>query len=243
MRPLRTTLAAPVEEDEHALAVVVLATTGASAGTSTTSVAAGQVGRARLGQPGEQRHGGEAVGHLARRDMGGLLGRRTTGIPGRHSPPAGRHRRPCPARTGPYDQRHGRRRGARRLLLRGRRPATRSTGRTTTPSTASRSRDEAALFERLVLEINQAGLSWLTILKKRDGFRAAYDGFDVDTVAGLRRRANGPGCWPTPASSATGSRSTPPSPTPPRVQALRAEPRLLRTPGSPRTTRDRRTSG
>ncbi len=44
-------------------------------------------------------------------------------------------------------------------------------------------RDEAVLFERLVLEINQAGLSWLTILKKREGFRAAYDGFDVDRVA------------------------------------------------------------
>ncbi|WP_426573117.1 DNA-3-methyladenine glycosylase I [Aquihabitans sp. McL0605] len=44
--------------------------------------------------------------------------------------------------------------------------------------------DEAALFERLVLEINQAGLSWLTILKKREGFRAAYDRFDVDAVAG-----------------------------------------------------------
>lgn len=44
-------------------------------------------------------------------------------------------------------------------------------------------RADAALFERLVLEINQAGLSWLTILKKRDGFRAAYDGFDVDVVA------------------------------------------------------------
>ncbi len=44
--------------------------------------------------------------------------------------------------------------------------------------------DESALFERLVLEINQAGLSWLTILKKRQGFRAAYDGFDVDAVAG-----------------------------------------------------------
>lgn len=39
------------------------------------------------------------------------------------------------------------------------------------------------LFERLVLEINQAGLSWLTILKKREGFRAAYDGFSVDIVA------------------------------------------------------------
>lgn len=44
-------------------------------------------------------------------------------------------------------------------------------------------RDEAVLFERLVLEINQAGLSWLTILKKREAFRAAYAGFDVDTVA------------------------------------------------------------
>lgn len=44
-------------------------------------------------------------------------------------------------------------------------------------------RDEAVLFERLLLEINQAGLSWETILRKRDGFCAAYDGFDVDMVA------------------------------------------------------------
>lgn len=43
---------------------------------------------------------------------------------------------------------------------------------------------ETALFERLILEINQAGLSWETILKKREGFLRAYDGFDVDTVAG-----------------------------------------------------------
>jgi len=43
--------------------------------------------------------------------------------------------------------------------------------------------DEAILFERLILEINQAGLSWLTILRKREGFRAAYAGFDVDQVA------------------------------------------------------------
>lgn len=39
------------------------------------------------------------------------------------------------------------------------------------------------LFERLILEINQAGLSWLTMLKKREGFRAAYAGFSVDKVA------------------------------------------------------------
>jgi len=51
--------------------------------------------------------------------------------------------------------------------------------------------DETVLFERLVLEINQAGLSWELMLKKREGFRAAYDGFDVDRVAryGERQRA------------------------------------------------------
>jgi DNA-3-methyladenine glycosylase I len=50
--------------------------------------------------------------------------------------------------------------------------------------------DETALFERLVLEINQAGLSWLTILAKRTNFRAAYDNFDIHKVAayGLRER-------------------------------------------------------
>lgn len=44
-------------------------------------------------------------------------------------------------------------------------------------------RSDADLFERLVLEINQAGLSWLTVLKKRAAFRAAFDGFDIDRVA------------------------------------------------------------
>ena len=44
-------------------------------------------------------------------------------------------------------------------------------------------RDEAVLFERLMLEINQAGLSWLTILNKRAAFRAAFAGFEVDRVA------------------------------------------------------------
>lgn len=58
--------------------------------------------------------------------------------------------------------------------------------------------DERVLFERLVLEINQAGLSWLTILKKRDAFRAAFDGFDVDRVAAYgeeerQRLLNDPG--------------------------------------------------
>jgi DNA-3-methyladenine glycosylase I len=42
---------------------------------------------------------------------------------------------------------------------------------------------EPQLFERLMLEINQAGLSWLTILNKRTAFRAAFADFEVDRVA------------------------------------------------------------
>ena len=44
-------------------------------------------------------------------------------------------------------------------------------------------RDDNALFERLVLEINQAGLSWATILKKREAFRKAFADFDIERVA------------------------------------------------------------
>ena len=43
--------------------------------------------------------------------------------------------------------------------------------------------DDNLLFERLILEINQAGLSWITILKKADNFRAAYNRFDIDKIA------------------------------------------------------------
>jgi DNA-3-methyladenine glycosylase I len=43
--------------------------------------------------------------------------------------------------------------------------------------------DDNFLFERLMLEINQAGLSWITILKKKDNFRLAYHGFDIHIVA------------------------------------------------------------
>jgi DNA-3-methyladenine glycosylase I len=50
------------------------------------------------------------------------------------------------------------------------------------------SRDDKVLFERLILEINQAGLSWLTILKKREAFQAAFDGFDIDKVAAYGAR-------------------------------------------------------
>jgi DNA-3-methyladenine glycosylase I len=50
------------------------------------------------------------------------------------------------------------------------------------------SRDDRVLFERLVLEINQAGLSWLTILMKRAAFNEAFAGFDIDRVAGFGAR-------------------------------------------------------
>ena len=46
-------------------------------------------------------------------------------------------------------------------------------------------RDEAALFERLTLEAFQSGLSWLTILRKRPAFRAAFHDFDPDVVAAM----------------------------------------------------------
>lgn len=44
-------------------------------------------------------------------------------------------------------------------------------------------RGETALYERFTLEAFQSGLSWLTILRKRAGFRRAFDGFDAATVA------------------------------------------------------------
>ena len=44
-------------------------------------------------------------------------------------------------------------------------------------------RDGQRLFEKLVLDTFQAGLSWLTILKKREAFRAAFAGFDIERVA------------------------------------------------------------
>jgi DNA-3-methyladenine glycosylase I len=43
--------------------------------------------------------------------------------------------------------------------------------------------DSRALWEKLVLDGFQAGLSWITILKKREAFRAAFDGFDPQSVA------------------------------------------------------------
>lgn len=43
--------------------------------------------------------------------------------------------------------------------------------------------DDKKLFEMLILESMQAGLSWITILKKRENYRAAFDGFDADKMS------------------------------------------------------------
>ena len=45
-----------------------------------------------------------------------------------------------------------------------------------------------AMFERLSLEGFQAGLSWLTILKRREGFRAAFNGFEIPKVANMTEK-------------------------------------------------------
>ncbi|RMF11013.1 MAG: DNA-3-methyladenine glycosylase I [Alphaproteobacteria bacterium] len=48
--------------------------------------------------------------------------------------------------------------------------------------------DDRALFEKLVLDGFQAGLSWITILRKRDNFRRAFDGFDPEVIAHYTER-------------------------------------------------------
>ena len=49
-------------------------------------------------------------------------------------------------------------------------------------------RGDDALYERMALEAFQSGLSWLTILRKRESFRAAFGGFHIETVAGYDER-------------------------------------------------------
>jgi DNA-3-methyladenine glycosylase I len=48
--------------------------------------------------------------------------------------------------------------------------------------------DDRGIYERVVLEGFQSGLSWLTILRKRENFRAAFQGFDIERVAGFGAR-------------------------------------------------------
>lgn len=49
-------------------------------------------------------------------------------------------------------------------------------------------RGDRALFEKLSLEAFQSGLSWITILRRREGFRAAFAGFDIEAVAAYTER-------------------------------------------------------
>ena len=48
--------------------------------------------------------------------------------------------------------------------------------------------DDNALFARLILEINQAGLSWETILKKKDNFFKAFDDFDIEKISRYKEK-------------------------------------------------------
>ena len=48
--------------------------------------------------------------------------------------------------------------------------------------------DDTSLFEFLILEGAQAGLSWITILKKRNGYQRAFDGFDAEKIARYGKR-------------------------------------------------------
>ena len=48
--------------------------------------------------------------------------------------------------------------------------------------------DDRRLFELLTLEGAQAGLAWITILRKREGYRAAFDGFDPEKIARYGKR-------------------------------------------------------
>ena len=51
--------------------------------------------------------------------------------------------------------------------------------------------NDRALFEKLVLDGFQAGLSWITILRKRENFRKAFDGFDPEKIARYDARKKG----------------------------------------------------
>ncbi len=68
--------------------------------------------------------------------------------------------------------------------------------------------DDHALYELLILESFQAGLSWETVLNKRQRFREVYDGFDLDKVCAYGEEKS-PSCSPMKASFATGGKFEP----------------------------------
>ena len=47
--------------------------------------------------------------------------------------------------------------------------------------------DDATIFEFLILETFQAGLSWITVLRKRENFKKAFDNFDYKTIANYKQ--------------------------------------------------------
>jgi len=67
--------------------------------------------------------------------------------------------------------------------------------------------DDRRLFEKLCLEGFQSGLSWRTILAKRENFRAAFHDFDFARIARYTDKETSPAYSPTPASCATAARS------------------------------------
>ena len=90
---------------------------------------------------------------------------------------------------------------------------------TTTPSGAFRSR-RPALFEKICLEGFQSGLSWLTILRKRENFRRGFASFEIERVARFTARDVDPPARAMPASSAIAARSRARSTTRSRCEEL-----------------------
>ena len=72
--------------------------------------------------------------------------------------------------------------------------------------------DDRALYEKLMLDGFQAGLSWITILRKRENFRQAFDGFAPEKIARYRRTQDRAADAAMPASCATAPRSRARSP-------------------------------
>src|SRR3981081_659234 len=106
--------------------------------------------------------------------------------------------------------------------------------------------DESGLFERLSLEAFQSGLSWRTILTKREAFRSAFAGFDPDAVAGfgdadVERLVTDPNIVRNRAkieATLANARAPrrPPSRPPAGRTCRRARPRALRSPASSSAT-------
>ena len=92
-------------------------------------------------------------------------------------------------------------------------------------------KDDRRLFEKICLEGFQSGLSWITILRKRENFRKAFDDFEIETVARFNASTGGDPDAAMPGSCATGPRSWRPSTTPAAASSFRRRKAWLPTPG------------